>query len=281
VTAPLRRAGGKGINVARVLSALGHPATVTGLAGGVPGAALRRDLAASGLRDALVEVAGDSRQTVTVVERDRGDAGVLLEPGPCVTPEEWDRFGAVYRRLVAESRVVVLSGSLPPGLDDGAYAELVSVAREHDVPVILDTAGVPLLRALPSGPALVKPNADELRETFGTDDATAGATALRRAGAGAAVVSLGADGMLAVTPDGTWLAKPPRRVAGNPTGAGDAAVAALSAGLAADTPWPDRLRQAVAVSAAAVLSPLAGDFDPPTYREFLDLVDVTFLAPTP
>ncbi|MER5753478.1 1-phosphofructokinase family hexose kinase [Streptomyces sp. NPDC002088] len=269
-----RRAGGKGINVARVLAALGRPTVVTGLAGGPVGAAVRRDLAESGLRDDLVETAGNSRQTITVVEPERDDATVLLEPGPQVTDAEWDAFTTVYRRLLDESRVVVLSGSLPPGLHEDAFAQLVAAAHERHVPVVLDTSGAALLKALPAGPALVKPNADELRETLGTDDAAAGARALLRAGAQAVVVSLGADGMLALTPDGGWHARPPYRVRGNPTGAGDAAVAALAAGLAGHTPWPDRLRHAVAVSAAAVRAPIAGAFDAPMYHELLALVEV-------
>ncbi|MFD3928811.1 1-phosphofructokinase family hexose kinase [Streptomyces sp. NPDC058614] len=275
-----RRAGGKGINVARVLAALGHPTTVTGLAGGAAGAVVRRDLAVSGLRDDLVGIAGDTRQTVTVVERERADASVFLEPGPHVTAAEWAAFRAVYRQLLDESRVVVLSGSLPTGLHDEAYAELVALAGERGVPAVLDTVGVPLLKALPEGPALVKPNVHELRETLGTDDAAAGARLLLEAGACAVTVSLGAEGMLALTADEGWLAKPPRRVPGNPTGAGDAAVAALSAGLAQNTPWPDRLRRAVAVSAAAVRAPLAGDFDAPTYRQLLDLVEVEVWSPS-
>jgi len=170
--------------------------------------------------------------------------------------------------------VVVLSGSLPSGLDGDAYAELVGAARERGVPAVLDTSGEPLLTALRAGPALVKPNADELREALGTKDPAAGAAALRDAGADAVAVSLGPSGMFARTSEGAWRARPPQQVAGNPTGAGDAAVAALSAGLAAGTPWPERLRQAVAVSAAAVLAPLAGDFDTEAYRGFLDLVHV-------
>jgi tagatose 6-phosphate kinase len=104
---------------------------------------------------------------------------------------------------------------------------------------------------------------------------------LRRAGAEAVVVSLGADGMLALTPDGELMAKPPRRMTGNPTGAGDAAVAALSAGLARGASWPERLREAVALSAAAVSAPLAGDFDGPAYRELLARARAVPLASAP
>ncbi|MFE0677819.1 1-phosphofructokinase family hexose kinase [Streptomyces sp. NPDC058867] len=271
-----RRAGGKGINVSRVLAAAGHDTTVTGLVGGPSGDAVRLELAAAGLRDSLVTIAGTTRQTVTVVEQAAGDATVLLEPGPEVTAAEWREFRTHYRHLLTTSRVMVLSGSLPAGLPDETYAELVLLARRHDVPVVLDCCGPSLLAAVPAGPALVKPNALELAETLGgSADVRAGAEELRAAGARSVVVSLGAEGLLAVTPVGAWSARPPERLSGNPTGAGDAAVAALSAGLARNTPWPERLRQAVALSAAAVKAPLAGDFDAPAYRSLLSGTTVT------
>lgn len=81
--------------------------------------------------------------------------------------------------------------------------------------------------------------------------------------------------MLAVTADGTWQATPPRQIAGNPTGAGDSAVAGLLSGLVEDLPWPDRLTRAVALSAATVRAPAAGEFDTATYEELLPRVVVT------
>lgn len=85
---------------------------------------------------------------------------------------------------------------------------------------------------------------------------------------------IGPEGLLAVTGAGSWRAVPPEVVAGNPTGAGDAAVAALAAGLVDQLPWPERLREAVAASAAAVLHPVAGGFDPTAYRRFHGAVTV-------
>jgi tagatose 6-phosphate kinase len=158
---------------------------------------------------------------------------------------------------------------------------LITVARDLEVPVVLDADGPALTAAVPAGPTLVKPNLDELRRALpdavdlpdpagagltgtgltgtGLSGVVAAARRLRERGAGAVVVSLGPDGMVAVTEDGTVLrAAPPAPVAGNPTGAGDAAVAVLARGLAHRTPWPRRLAEAVAASAAAVAAPVAG-----------------------
>jgi fructose-1-phosphate kinase PfkB-like protein len=115
----------------------------------------------------------------------------------------------------------------------------------------------------------VKLNSGELRQTTGGSDVAASATALRRRGAKAVVVSLGAAGMTAFTPEGSWRAATPAPVVGNPTGSGDAAAAAIIAGAVAGAPWPDRLRDAVALSAAAVLQPTAGSVD---LRDYLKLV---------
>ncbi|MFD7448788.1 1-phosphofructokinase family hexose kinase [Kitasatospora sp. NPDC059827] len=268
------RAGGKGVNVARVLAALGHDTVVTGLVGGATGKALRADLAAAGLRDALQPIAGPTRRTVAVVEDATGDATVYLEPGPTVTAEEWSAFTLRYRRLLRTARAVVLSGSLPGGVPPDAYGQLVALAAEARVPAVLDAEGPALLAGLAAGPALVKPNAAELAATAGPVDPLTGARLLRAAGARAVVVSLGPGGLLASTPEGDWRARPPEDARGNPTGAGDSAVAALTAGLVAATPWPERLAEAVALSAATVLAPLAGSFDPADHRRLLPLVRV-------
>ncbi|WP_433614631.1 PfkB family carbohydrate kinase [Dactylosporangium sp. CA-139114] len=103
--------------------------------------------------------------------------------------------------------------------------------------------------------------------------------ALRGLGAGCVVVSRGADGLIAVRGEEAWLASPPVVEAGNPTGAGDACVAALARGLRDRSPWPELLSDAVALSAAAVAAPFAGAVDEGRYRELRTRVDVSALPP--
>lgn len=261
------RAGGKGVNVARVLHALGHETLVTGLAGGRE---IQDDLTAAGIGEHLVEIAGPARRTVTVVSAADGSATALNEQGPPVAVADWERLAAVFPALAARAEVVVLSGSLPPGLPVDAYARLIGAT---DTPVVLDTSGPALLDGLSAGPRLVKPNAEELAEATGADDPLTAAADLRARGAGAVVASLGPDGLVAVTDDGVWRARP-RLQSGNPTGAGDACVAALAAGLAAGTGWPELLADAVALSAAAVACPLAGDVDLDIYRRLVPVIEV-------
>ncbi|MFC7306418.1 1-phosphofructokinase family hexose kinase [Streptomyces monticola] len=276
VTEVTERPGGKGLNVARVLAALGHESTVTGFAGGATGRALREQLAtAPGVRDALLDVAGATRRTIAVVDAESGDTTQLNEPGPLITPDEWSGFLASYEQLLPSAAAVALCGSLPPGVPVGAYAHLVRAARAAGVPVLLDTSGEPLRRGIAARPDIVKPNADELAELTGSHEPLRATRDARRRGAHAVVASLGAKGLLAATPDGALRATPPAPVRGNPTGAGDSAVAALLAGLVENTPWRRRLASAVALSAATVLAPVAGEFDREAYEDLLDRVSVT------
>ncbi|MFF0202442.1 1-phosphofructokinase family hexose kinase [Streptomyces sp. NPDC005017] len=276
VSEVVERPGGKGVNVARVLAALGHPVTVTGFAGGGTGRAVQEGLAATpGVVDALVPVTGTTRRTVAVVDATTGDTTQLNEPGPVITPAEWSAFQEAYTDLLGPASAVALCGSLPPGVPVGAYAGLVRTARAAGVPVLLDTGGEPLRRGIAARPDIVKPNAGELAELTGSHEPLRATQDARRRGAAAVVASLGPLGLLAATPEGRWRATPPARVHGNPTGAGDSAVAGLLSALAENLPWPDRLARAVALSAATVLAPVAGEFDARAYDELLAQVTVS------
>ncbi|MFJ4485281.1 1-phosphofructokinase family hexose kinase [Streptomyces longwoodensis] len=270
------RPGGKGLNVARVLSALGYEVTVTGFAGGTTGDAVRERLTATPrLTDALVPVTGPTRRTVAVVDELTGESTQFNEPGPVVDPARWSAFQEAYEGLVGRADAVALCGSLPPGVPVGAYAGLVRTARAVGVPVLLDTAGEALRRGVAARPDVITPNADELAELTGSHEPSRATQDARRRGARAVVATLGPDGLVAVTPEGRWRAVPPARVRGNPTGAGDSVAAALLAGLVDRMPWPERLSRAVALSAATVLAPAAGEFDPTAYRDLLGRVTVT------
>ena len=233
---------------------------------------------ASQLPYELVPIVGQTRRSVGIVDRSTGDATVLNEAGPDVSGEEWERLTQTVARHLPQASTLVVSGSLPPGIGQAGVAELAQLAVAASVPVIVDTSGPSLLDAVAVGPDVVKPNAHEIASATGIDDPLEGAAALIERGAKAVVVSLGADGMCVVTADQTLRAKPTRTISGNPTGAGDAGVAALAAGLAFSNSWEDRLRQAVAVSAAAVAHPLAGSFDPDVYESMLTDVLVEDLS---
>jgi fructose-1-phosphate kinase PfkB-like protein len=297
------RPGGKGLNVARTLLILGAEVLVLGVAGGATGDAVRSGLADLSVPSDLTPIAGETRRTFTVLDQARHTTALFNEPGPAVRVAEFQAFLDIYRRSVAGARAVVLSGSLPPGLPPDTYATLINIARaatastsppftsgpinnstntrpsvhlSTGVPVVLDAHGEALRLGIAAGPAIIKPNLDELEDLAGRSlspagDGTGGpavleaAASLRDAGAAAVVVSLGPAGLRAVTGDGGWQAVPPAVEAVNPTGAGDAVVAGLARGLVTGQPWPDRLRDAAALGTAAALAPVAGEFDPDDY----------------
>ncbi|WP_405525677.1 1-phosphofructokinase family hexose kinase [Streptomyces canus] len=276
VTEVTERPGGKGLNVARVLAALGHEVTVTGFTGDATGRIVQDLLTAvPGLVDALVPVSGPTRRTIAVVDEESGDTTQLNEAGPTVTPAEWSAFQEAYEDLVPSVSAVALCGSLPPGVPVGAYAGLIRTAKAAGVPVLLDTSGEALRRGVAARPDILKPNADELSELTGSHEPLRAAQDARRRGALSVVASLGTRGLLAATAEGRWRAAPPARAHGNPTGAGDSLVAGLLSGLVDQLPWPDRLTRAVALSAATVLAPVAGEFDRAAYEELLEQVTVT------
>jgi tagatose 6-phosphate kinase len=266
------RPGGKGLNVARTLHALGVDVLVLGLAGGITGAGVEAALRERCVPAALTPVAGETRHTFSVVDDSRVTA--FYEPGPTVSEEEFAAFRRGYEQALDRAAAVVLCGSLPPGLEPAAYATLIQAAG---IPAVLDTHGEALRLGAAAGAAIVKPNLAELESLTGhklptPDEVIAAAGQLR--GADAVVVTLGPDGLLAKTGDGRWRARAPAAVTGNATGAGDAVAAALAHGLVLGRPWDERLRHAAALGAATAAAPVAGEFRRQDYLGALTAVTV-------
>jgi fructose-1-phosphate kinase PfkB-like protein len=309
------RAGGKGVNVARVAHTQGTDAVAVTTCGGATGEEFAAELEASGVPQVLVPVAAATRRSLALVDESLGDTTVVNEFGVAPTAAEWIALtDAVAAALAGASRekphsagettsarvphaesgfsggegradagtadVLVISGSFPPGTPGDVLPALIRLGRDAGATVIVDTSGPSLLAAADAGPSVLKPNEHELRDATGLDDPIDGARELLRRGAELVLLSLGADGMLAVSaaPTSAAPAAPEADAApapadlsilharldtaltGNPTGAGDAAVAACAVLMDAGIHDPEQiLRRATAWSAAAVLMPLAGE----------------------
>jgi len=262
-----QRPGGKGINVARVLAGGGAEVATYGFLGGFAGKTLRDLL--GGLQPAIDQrwtaIDSETRRTVAVV--DDVDTTMLNEAGPTVCDDDWDRLTGLLAGHCHTGDVVTVSGSLPPGVAPGHLAALVAAVKGRGARIIVDTSGPGLLAAATAGADVLKPNRLELLQATGLDDVSAAAQTLLSAGAAAVVVSLGAEGLLLAGRDGYVSAGLGEVLHGNPTGAGDALVAALAAGLAdsvgssVHAALIHSLPNAVAWSAAAVLAPVAGEID--------------------
>lgn len=259
-----RQAGGKGANVARVLRRLGDTPHVVAPGGHGESGDFTQDLHTAGVACTLTLGHGPLRTSVAVV--DDCDATVLNEIGSPLTTGEWSAFVEQVDRLLPSSVVAVLTGSLPEGAPEHGYRQLTELAHAHGIPVVLDTGGTALTAALAAAPEVVKPNVAELEEHAGRrmqslDDILDTGSALLRQGAGRVVVSRGRHGVVVLTGDTAYLAVSARDVHGNPTGAGDALTAVLARGLISRQPWADVISEAVAVAAASVSCPWAGDTD--------------------
>lgn len=248
--------GGKGVNVSRALAANGIATCAVLPLGGRDGRLLADLLDEHGLVYRPVKVDATTRSNVTVSEAD-GTVTKLNTPGAALTPDAISRLVEAAAAELAGAAWLVGCGSLPAGTPDDFFAILAVRAHRAGVPVAVDTSGAPLAAALEAGVDLVKPNLAELSELVGRplatlDDVVAAADRVRKRGAGAVLVSLGAAGAVLVDDDEPWLAVPPPVVARSDVGAGDVALAGF---LAAGATGREALRNAVAWGAAAVSLP--------------------------
>ena len=122
------RPGGKGVNVARTLLALGAEVLVIGLAGGPTGEALTAGLVHLGVPYQLTPIVSETRRTFAVLDQARQTVAMFNEPGPLVQATEFEEFLFSYKKMLTRCEAVVLSGSLPPGLPADTYATLIKIA---------------------------------------------------------------------------------------------------------------------------------------------------------
>ncbi|HWO26558.1 MAG TPA: 1-phosphofructokinase [Kofleriaceae bacterium] len=252
--------GGKGFNVSRSLRALGGESTALGFVGGEAGRRIAAGLAQLGIAVDFVEIAGETRTNVTVVDGVRYLK--VNEPGPTITAAEEARLIDKVRALARPGDWWVLSGSLPPGASPGIYADVIRIVQAAGARAVLDTSGAALAQGCAAQPFLVKPNAAEAAELTGrrvdpSEDgdgfgaARDAAADLHARGVSYVLLSLGRRGALLSDGRSSWMARPPRITERNPVGAGDSMVAGMVWGLAQGMPVERALRWAVASGAAA------------------------------
>jgi len=248
--------GGKGINVACVLSVLGAAHRVTGFAGGNNGRYLTKQLLDGGCHPDFVSIAEESRVTIAVVDRVQHTTTRVDEVGALVTPGEVDKLIGKWRKLMGSTEMAVISGSAPRAVTKELYAELTQIARRAKVPLILDAHDELLERALPARPLMITPNLAELqrllrRRLTVPDGVVEAARGLIADGLGVVVVTLGARGAIGVTQThGIWWARPPKVPVVNPVGSGDAFLAGFAVASVERRSFEERMRLATAAGAA-------------------------------
>lgn len=245
-------AGGKGINVAKYLTAMGTETVATGILGGFLGRFVTERLAAEGIESQFVEIDGTTRLNSTVLA---GDGEYKLnQRGPTVSAAEVD---AIRERLVSLAPdIVVVAGSLPPGLDTGAIDRLADAGPWETV---VDVDG-PLLAELGARYAWCKPNVPELaaatgRTVDGPDSAVAAARELLETGFDGVIASLGADGAVLVTDDSVVREPAIETNVVDTVGAGDALLSGVLAAIDAGADETTALHTGVVAATAAVSTP--------------------------
>lgn len=253
-----RHPGGGGINVARVLHRLGADALALYLAGGAMGQQLRRLIAEERIASHSLPIREETRESFAVVDASTGLEYRFVLPGPSVQASEWEACLAWLRSLRRSPRYVVLSGTLPPGVPQDAYARLAEVARAKGCQVVLDTSGPELRAALAQGVWIVKPSLRELCELTGRalsdeDQWLDAARALVRSGQAQWVaLTLGERGALLVGADVAWRADGIAVEVAGATGAGDSFLAGMVWALSQGMDFVEALRHGVAAGTAAL-----------------------------
>lgn len=274
----LSTAGGKGLNVARVLRQLGHAeVAATGFASGYNGQYITNRVKEAGIRAEFVEATGESRVCLNFIDGRDGSSTEVLEPGPAVGGEHLERFKAGLQRLSAESALVVFSGSLPAGLPAGLYAELIGLSRQAGADVFLDTSGEALVRGVAAKPSFIKPNEDEIVSLLPGGDRPGlreGVASLLNRGVSSVAVTLGADGAVAGADGRFYRVRIPKIRAVNAVGSGDSFVAGYAYGRVRSWPAIECLKYAAAAGSANALSRTTGDVSASEHRRLLNEIDV-------
>ncbi|UBH09120.1 1-phosphofructokinase [Macrococcus armenti] len=248
-------AGGKGINVSRVLKTLDNDTTVHGFLGGFPGQFIKDKLQSSNILVDCVEVNSDTRINVKLKGASETE---INAPGPDINEQHIEQLMNKIEALTTDDTVII-AGSIPKSMPDDIYAQIAKRCYTKNIPFVVDAEKNLLNSVLQYKPLFVKPNIVELEEMFDTqlqtDEAIiCAAKQLMHKGAQMVFVSMGGDGAMLVTHDKCFKAIVPRGQVVNTVGAGDSTVAGMIAGLTNNLSIEDAFKQAVACGTATAFT---------------------------
>jgi 1-phosphofructokinase/tagatose 6-phosphate kinase len=276
-------AGGKGVNVARTLKALGQPVIATGFAGGVTGTHIIEQLTDEAVLNDFVRIREESRTNTSVLDPTTGEQTEINERGPSVSEREVELFADKLLYLARGAAIVVFAGSLPRGVDPDIYASLIRDLARMEVTTVIDTDGEPLHHAVRAEPDVVSPNvleAEELvgHEFAGEEERSLAVREIAALGPREAIMTL-PDGCYAqVLVDGRPSLKRARVQPREPvakSGSGDAFLAGYLAARY-ESRAPDQcLRFGVACGAESTARLGAGLIDPREARRLIGEVELT------
>ena len=250
--------GGKGINVSKCLKSLGCDSVAAAFWGGAAGQRGIDFLKENGIGSLAVRVPEDTRTNLKIIDPVRCENTDINEPGPAITRQNMEELVHKLDERIQPGDILILSGSIPRGCPNTVYRDLTARYQEKGARVYLDADRENFRQGITAAPALIKPNMEELNRHLGRTledipQIAAAATELLEQGIGEVVVSLGPDGALLVK-KGLCLKADGLKVPVRSTvGAGDSMVAALACGAERGLTDGQRLKLAIAISAASVM----------------------------
>ena len=251
-------AGGKGINVSKCLQKLGADSVAAMILAGDTGKRLENMLKAMEIPVLSVWADGESRTNLKIIDPVKKENTDINEPGPKVSAELLESLKEKLGEKIQAGDIVILSGSLPAGVDRGLYGEWTSYFRSLGACVYLDADGEPMHKGMAAIPYMIKPNNDELAALLGKSALTmeemlSEGKRLRDTGIEEIIISLGGDGALFVSRDGCYHGEGLSVPVKSTVGAGDSVVAAAAFGQVRNLNREDRIRLCVAIGAASVM----------------------------
>ncbi|PRX25287.1 fructose-1-phosphate kinase [Orenia metallireducens] len=255
-----KAAAGKGINVSKGVKNLGEETMALGCIGGDSGQFIVGRLKELEISSDFTWIQDDTRINMKVID-DLGHETKINQLGSEVPKEVLDVIEEKVIAAIGESEIIVLAGSLPPDCPEDFYQKLIKKIKEenNNVKVFLDASQAPLKLALEAKPSLIKPNLRELGEIYGkelsVEEAVGISKTLVEDGIEMVLVSLGAEGAILTTKEGTLKATPPEVEVVSTIGAGDSVVAAMAVAYLNDYKLEEMFRFAIAMSIATILRP--------------------------
>lgn len=225
-------AGGKGLNVSRVISILGESVTATGFLGGTNGQFIEEEISNIGVESRFFKINGQTRCCLAVIDKS-GKQTEFLEPGPEISEKDFEGWLKTYDKLLKDTDIVTASGSLPRGLKVDSYARIIEIAKSRGIKVFLDTSGRALLEGINAKPYFVKPNMDEIKLITGNDintekDILNAIKYLNGKGVELVTVSMGGEGSISGYMGTCFRAISPEINALNSVGSGDSFTAGMA-----------------------------------------------------
>jgi 6-phosphofructokinase 2 len=255
-----RYAGGKGIDVSRAIHEMGGRTIAYGFIGGPVGRAVEILLDEEEVPFSFTPIHRETRTNFIITDTKSWRQTRIDAPGPHISKGEFERFQRKMLRIRPSPDLIVMGGSLPPGIPSDVYYSMIMEAKTFGVRAILDSEGQWLVEGIKAKPYLVKPNVREAEGLLGRELATEdaiikGALDIVDMGVEIAVISRGSEGIIAATSKEVLKVVPPEVKVKSAVGAGDCTIAGLALKLANEESLSKACRLAVALGTAAVLTP--------------------------